>query len=60
MNTKDVRAVHDAAPAATLIASHMEAVNHCLLSRSELRGFAETEGFSGSLRVPADGETVLV
>jgi L-ascorbate metabolism protein UlaG (beta-lactamase superfamily) len=60
MNTEDVRAVHDATPAATLIASHMEAVNHCVLSRSELRAFAEAQGFAGSLRVPEDGETVAL
>ncbi len=60
MNTEDVRTVHDAAPAATLIASHMEAVNHCLLSRAELRAFAEGEGFAGSLRVLEDGETVTL
>jgi L-ascorbate metabolism protein UlaG (beta-lactamase superfamily) len=60
MNSEDVRAVHEAAPEATLIASHMEAVNHCLLSRTELRASAEAEGFAGSLRVPEDGETVAL
>ena len=60
MDTEDVRAVHDAASAATLIASHMEAVNHCVLSRSGLRAFAEAQGFAGSLRVPEDGETVAL
>jgi hypothetical protein len=60
MNTEDVRAVHDAAPAAMLIASHMEAVNHCVLSRSELHAFAEAQGFAGSLRVPEDGEAVAL
>ncbi|MBC9179081.1 MBL fold metallo-hydrolase [Pseudoroseomonas ludipueritiae] len=60
MGEEDVRAVHRAAPKATLIASHMEAVNHCILSRAELRAFAEREGFAASLRVPADGETVTI
>jgi L-ascorbate metabolism protein UlaG (beta-lactamase superfamily) len=60
MGEEDVRAVHRAAPKATLIASHMEAVNHCILSRSDLRAFAEKEGFASSLRVPADGETVII
>jgi L-ascorbate metabolism protein UlaG (beta-lactamase superfamily) len=60
MDTEDVRAVHDAAPAAALIASHMEAVNHCVLGRAELRAFAEAQGFAGSLRVPEDGETVAL
>jgi L-ascorbate metabolism protein UlaG (beta-lactamase superfamily) len=60
MGEVDVLAVHRAAPRATLIASHMEAVNHCVLSRAELRAFAEKEGFASSLLVPADGEAVVI
>jgi L-ascorbate metabolism protein UlaG (beta-lactamase superfamily) len=60
MGEEDVRAVHRAAPKATLIASHMEAVNHCILSRAELRAFAEKEGFASSLLVPADGEATFM
>ncbi|HWX47942.1 MAG TPA: MBL fold metallo-hydrolase [Roseomonas sp.] len=60
MGEADVLAVHRAAPRATLIASHMEAVNHCVLSRAELRAFAEEEGFASSLLVPADGEAVVI
>ena len=41
--------MHDAAPRATLIGSHMEAVNHCVLTRAELRAFAKQESFSDSL-----------
>lgn len=60
MGEEDVRAVHRAAPKATLIASHMEAVNHCILSRADLRAFAEREGFVANLRVPADGEAIAL
>ena len=60
MGMADVRAVHQAAPGAMLIASHMEAVNHCILSRADLRAFAAKEGFASSLRVPADGESVAL
>ena len=60
MGVIDVLQVHRAAPATTLIASHMEAANHCLLSRAGLRGFAEAEGFSDSLLIPADGETLTL
>jgi hypothetical protein len=55
-----VQAVHEAAPAATLVSSHMEAVNHCLLSRAGLRDFAEARDFAGSLRVPEDGESLTL
>jgi L-ascorbate metabolism protein UlaG (beta-lactamase superfamily) len=60
MGKDDVLAVHRAAPGATLIASHMEAANHCMLSRAELRWFAEREGFAARLHVPGDGETVTI
>jgi hypothetical protein len=60
MGEADVRAVHQAAPGATLIVSHMKAVNHCILSRADLRAFDGKEGFASSLRVPADGEAIII
>ena len=60
MGTKDVLAVHRAAPKARLIASHMESVNHCVLSRAELRAFSEKEGFASSLLIPGDGESIVI
>jgi L-ascorbate metabolism protein UlaG (beta-lactamase superfamily) len=60
MGTKDVLAVHQAAPTARLIASHMETVNHCVLSRAELRAFSEKEGFATSLLIPEDGEIIVI
>ncbi|MEO8076173.1 MAG: MBL fold metallo-hydrolase [Acidobacteriota bacterium] len=58
MNAADVLEVHKAAPAATIVGTHMEAVNHCVLTRSALRTFAEQQGFSGLLKLPSDGETI--
>ena len=60
MGTKDVLAVQRAAPKARLIASHMESVNHCVLSRAELRAFSEKEGFASSLLIPGDGESIEI
>lgn len=57
MDADDVLAVYRAAPAAILVASHMEAVNHATLSRQALREFAETHGMSDRLRIPLDGES---
>ncbi len=57
MGTEDVLRVHQAAPGTLLIASHMEAINHCVLTRAELRAFAAKEGVSEKLRTPGDGET---
>lgn len=56
MDAEDVRKVYDAAPRATLIASHMEAVNHCVLTRAELRALSERTGMTDRLLVPEDDE----
>jgi len=60
MGPSDVLAVHRAAPNATLIASHMEAVNHCILSRADLRAFSKRDGYEHHLLIPADGETLAI
>lgn len=60
MGTQDVLSVHKAAPEVLLIGSHMEAVNHCTVSRADLRAFARANGFADKLRTPGDGETLIV
>ena len=56
MGPQGVLSVSKAAPNARLVATHMEAVNHCILSRADLRAFADREGFSSRLDIPRDGE----
>lgn len=56
MVKEDVYKVHQFAPEATIIASHMEAVNHWTLSREELKRYAKEVGFEHQLLVPDDGE----
>ncbi|MGG7565951.1 MBL fold metallo-hydrolase [Rhodovulum sp. DZ06] len=58
MGAADVAAVAAAAPGAALVASHMEALNHCTLSRAGLRAAAEAAGYGERLQIPADGETL--
>ncbi len=58
MDTADIAAVCAAAPAARVVVVHLEAFNHCLLTRPLLREFLAREGLSGLVTVPADGETV--
>jgi hypothetical protein len=60
MGKQDVYEVHKAAPEATLIATHMESVNHAVLTRSELRTFATEKGMSDQLLIPADGEMCAI
>ena len=57
MGKHDVLRVHEAAPAAQLVAVHMEAYNHWTVSREALRAFAEEHGFAAALSVPEDGES---
>lgn len=58
MDAADVVRVSRKAPAANLIAVHLEAFNHCLLSREELRAILAQEGLAGRVTVPEDGEVL--
>lgn len=58
MGKEDVLKVHNAAPSARIIVTHMEGINHWVLSRSELRAFAEQHKFTEQLLIPNDGETL--
>ena len=51
--------VFEAAPGATLIASHMDAFNHAALTHAELRNYSAATGVSERLLVPEDGETLI-
>lgn len=57
MDKEDLYELHQAAPYATIIASHMEAVNHWSLSRAELKQYSIEKGFSSSILIPEDGES---
>ena len=57
MGKQDIYEVYQAAPGATIIASHMEAVNHATLSRKELREFLSEKAMTQRVLVPEDGES---
>jgi L-ascorbate metabolism protein UlaG (beta-lactamase superfamily) len=59
MDAEQTLAVCKAAPRATVVAIHMESLDHGTVSRKELRALAESKGISGSrLQIPLDGETL--
>jgi L-ascorbate metabolism protein UlaG (beta-lactamase superfamily) len=58
MGKEDVYRVHQATPGAIILASHMESVNHSMLSRQELREFITERGMTQRVLVPEDGESV--
>lgn len=56
MTAEDVMQVCRAAPKAEIIAVHMEAINHCLVTRKDLSHAAHQAGVK--VKIPADGELV--
>ena len=58
MNEEDVVKVCRKSPHAKIIAVHMEAINHYLLSREDLRNHIEQTDLSNQLFIPIDGETL--
>jgi L-ascorbate metabolism protein UlaG (beta-lactamase superfamily) len=56
MDAADVIDCALAAPATEVVAVHMEAINHCPLTRDELRRQLRRMGVAAGVRVPEDGE----
>ncbi len=56
MSKDDVLRAYKAAPNATIVAVHMDAINHMALSRKDLLEYVEQNGMRDRVRVPADGE----
>ena len=56
MGLDDVVNVCKAAPQARVIAVHMEAVNHCVLTRDGLRAGLDRSGLASKVLIPRDGE----
>lgn len=57
MGAHDVVDVGHLAPDAHLVAVHMEALNHCVVTRDEVRRAAADAGIGARVWVPGDGET---
>jgi L-ascorbate metabolism protein UlaG (beta-lactamase superfamily) len=58
MTDDDVVRVAEHAPRARVVAVHMEAVNHCELTRSDLHNRLHAEGLEGRVTVPLDGTEI--
>lgn len=56
MTAEDVIAVCRHAPQATVVAVHLEALNHCPMTRAEIRRHATAAGIGERLVIPVDGE----
>lgn len=60
MNKEDVLEVIKYAPKAKIIATHMEAVNHAILSRKELKNFLIEKSVFENVEIPEDGESISI
>ncbi|KAF9145297.1 hypothetical protein BGX30_009725 [Mortierella sp. GBA39] len=58
MGKDDTLHAHQAAPNATIIAVHMDAINHTALSREDLREFVQQKNIQDRVLIPADGESL--
>jgi L-ascorbate metabolism protein UlaG (beta-lactamase superfamily) len=56
MGKDDVLHAYQRMPNATIIATHMDAINHMTLSRKELKEHVKQHGIQDRVRIPADGE----
>lgn len=56
MGKEDTLKAHQALPQATIIATHMESVNHANLTRAELNQYTKENQISDFVLVPEDGE----
>jgi L-ascorbate metabolism protein UlaG (beta-lactamase superfamily) len=60
MTADDVIATCQAAPGAQVIAVHMEAINHCLLTRADLAFQLDAARVARQVAIPQDGDLVNV
>ncbi|WP_206531770.1 MULTISPECIES: MBL fold metallo-hydrolase [Sphingobacterium] len=58
MGKEDVSKVHQVLPDATIIAVHMEAINHCILTRKELLDYVKQMGIADKVIIPQDGQVI--
>jgi L-ascorbate metabolism protein UlaG (beta-lactamase superfamily) len=60
MTAADVVSVCRYRPQTQVVAVHMEAINHCLLTRSQLQTFVSEQGYSNQVWIPEDGERMYL
>ncbi|OIA99598.1 hypothetical protein AK95_20740 [Paenibacillus sp. LC231] len=58
MDERDVIELLRHAPYTKVVAVHMEAINHCLVTREELSGRLTAEDLRAQIEIPQDGEWV--
>ncbi|GAU78323.1 MBL fold metallo-hydrolase [Fusibacter sp. 3D3] len=62
LTPEDVQSIRLRASKATLICTHLEALNHCLTTRTNLKDYliSHSDNIEGSFIIPADGELIHI
>jgi len=60
MTPEDVMTVHREFPSTRVVAVHMDTINHCRVSRSDLLATLKQQGMEGVIAIPADGERIAL
>ena len=60
MTAHNVAQVCEAATDAKIVAVHMEAINHCILSRADLWSYLDGRGLAGRVEIPDDGQELSI
>lgn len=55
MAKEDVLKAHELLPEANILAVHMDTLNHCVLSRDQLRDYVKQQNIEEFILIPADG-----
>ncbi|WGK61420.1 MBL fold metallo-hydrolase [Halopseudomonas sp. SMJS2] len=58
MGKEDVLRAAKTAPDATIVATHMDAINHMALTREELKAYVQEKGIADRVEIPEDGATL--
>jgi L-ascorbate metabolism protein UlaG (beta-lactamase superfamily) len=58
MSKEDTLRAYQAAPKTSVVAVHMDTVNHGALTRQDLRSYVQEKGIQDRVLIPADGETL--
>jgi L-ascorbate metabolism protein UlaG (beta-lactamase superfamily) len=58
LTAKELKELATYMPLSTIVAVHMDAINHCSLTKTELRKFIESEHLEARIKVPNEGEQI--
>lgn len=58
MTKEEILDIHRSQPKAQIVACHLEAVNHCLLTRAALEAYIQEHHADQAIFVPQDGESL--